>query len=167
MEDIFLKLKNKGMKKLLALLFLTGTLWACNNNTPSEKKEAIDSAETDHHEQSVNSGELLLNNGAKWKADSTTNNNVKSLLVVLEKLNDGTDKSLTAYKKTATDLQQGLDKMISECKMKGPDHDALHKWLEPLIEQVAKLKKASTEAGAAQTLDAIQARVNLYPQFFE
>jgi len=155
------------MKKLLMLLFLTGTLWACNNNSSSEKKETVNPAETGHHEQSVNTDELLLNNGAKWKADSVTNNNVKNLQTVLEKFNDGTDKSLVAYKNTATELQQGLDKMIRECKMKGPDHDALHKWLEQLMKQVASLKKVSTAADATQTLEAIQARVNLYPQFFE
>jgi hypothetical protein len=164
---IFGKLKYKGMKKLVTLLFLTGTLWACNNKGPSEKKEIINPGEADHHEQSVSSGELVLNNGAKWKADSTTNNNVRHLQTVLEQFNGRTDKSLTIYKKTAADLQQGLDKMISECKMQGPDHEALHKWLEPLIEQVTKLKKASTEADAAQSLEAIQAHVKLYSQFFE
>ena len=154
------------MKKLLILLLLTGTL-ACNNHNPSENKETINTSEADHHEQAVNTGDLLLNNGAKWKADSTTNNNVKNLLVIIEAFNSGADKSLATYKKTADDLQQGLDKMIRECKMQGPDHDALHKWLEPLIEQVAKLKQASTEAGAAKLFEAIHAQVKLYLQYFE
>ena len=155
------------MNKLLTILLLTNFMWACNNHRHSENKEAINSTEADHHQQESTTEKLILNNGAKWKADSTTNNNVKNLLVIIEAFNSGADKSLATYKKAADDLQQGLDKMIRECKMQGPDHDALHKWLEPLIEQVAKLKQASTEAGAAKLFEAIHAQVKLYLQYFE
>ena len=155
------------MNKLLTILLLTNFMWACNSHRHSENKEAINSTEADHHQQEIISEKLVLNNGAKWKADSTTNNNVKNLFAIIEAFNSGADKSLATYKKAADDLQQGLDKMIRECKMQGPDHDALHKWLEPLIEQVAKLKQASTEAGAAKLFEAIHAQVKLYPQYFE
>jgi len=154
------------MKKLLIILLLTGTLWACNNHNPSTNKETINVSEADHQHEII-SEKLVLNNGAKWKADSTTTNNVKNLLAIIEAFNSEADKSLTSYKKTAADLQQGLDKMISECKMQGPDHEALHKWLEPMIEQVAKLKQATIETDAGKFLEAIHAQVNRYTQYFE
>jgi hypothetical protein len=146
---------------------LTNFICACNNHRNSENKEAIDSTETNRHQPEIISEKLALNNSAKWKADSTTNNSVKNLLAIIEVFSSGADKSLTGYKKAADDLQQGLDKMISECKMQGPDHDALHKWLEPLIGQVATLKQASTEVGADKLFEAIHAHVNLYTQYFE
>jgi hypothetical protein len=56
--------------------------------------------------------------------------------------------------------------MIKECRMQGPDHLALHKWLEPLMEQVTKLKQASTDA-AAKSTNFIHLQLNRYDQFFE
>jgi len=155
------------MNRLLTILLLINFMWACNNHRNSGNKEAINSTEADHHQHEMITEKLVLNNGAKWEADSSTNNNVKNLQAILENFINGTDKSLVVYKKTAADLQLGLDKMINECKMQGPDHDALHKWLEPLIEQVAKLKQASTEEVAAQSVEAIHTQLNLYAQYFE
>ncbi len=153
------------MIRILTILLLAGCL-SCNSQSSSESKEAI-AKDTGLHENNNSSEKLALNSGAKWKADSTTNNNVKNLLAIIEVFRSGADKSLTGYKKAADNLQQGLDKMISECKMQGPDHDALHKWLEPLIGQVATLKQASTEVGADKLFEAIHAHVNLYTQYFE
>jgi hypothetical protein len=51
--------------------------------------------------------------------------------------------------------------------MKGPDHDALHKWLEPFIVEVASLKSATTEQKAGDVLKEIQKRLHLYTQYFE
>src|SRR6478672_426343 len=153
------------MKKIFIILLLGSIMWACNNRESAGKKDAVIANEMEPHQDSIE--KLELNNGVKWKADSITNKNVKSLKAIVENFNNGPDKTLPATKKVAQDLQQGLDKIISECKMQGPDHTALHKWLEPLIAQVSKLKQASTETEAANTIDAIRAQLNLYDQFFE
>ncbi len=154
------------MKKLLTLLLLTATLSACNNQEHSGNKAAFDQSEAnDHH--GTPAEKLVLNNGAKWKVDVATNNNVKYLQVILKQFNNGNDHSLPAFKKTQEGLQQGIDKMIVECKMTGPDHEALHKWLEPLIALVAQLKQASTIPEAASALKAIDSQAGLYNQYFE
>jgi len=167
MEDHFLAIKKLGMKKLWIILLLTGSLLACNNDNASENKKTIVTPEAEHQEQKEDKGDLILNNGAKWKADSSTNENVKSLLAIIEAFNGNVDKSLTAYTDLSNDLQQGLNKMINDCKMQGPDHEALHKWLEPVIDQVSKLKQASSAVNATALFEAIQAQVKLYPQYFE
>ncbi|HEY9664027.1 MAG TPA: hypothetical protein V6C65_36715, partial [Allocoleopsis sp.] len=59
------------------------------------------------------------------------------------------------------------DKMISECKMKGDDHEALHHWLELLIENTAKLKAASNKEEAEGIFGELQKQVSLFPQYFE
>lgn len=155
------------MKKLLTVVLLAGFLLACNNDNTPAKEATAGSPETNHHEHSATGDGLILNNGAKWKADSSTNINGKSILDSIEKFNPGVDKSLAVYTALSGDLQQGLNKMISDCKMQGADHEALHKWLEPLPGQVSELKEASTVVDAQTILEAIHSQVKLYPQYFE
>lgn len=155
------------MKKLLILLLLTSTIWSCNNDKLAENKNFNNPSEKDEHHSKATGEKLELNNGAKWKVDSTTNNNINNLKLIFEKFDNRNDKSLAAYKKNQDDLQKGLDKMIIECKMKGPDHEALHKWLEPLIDQVTKLKQVSTVPDADDALKGIRAQVSLYSQYFK
>ncbi|HZX59359.1 MAG TPA: hypothetical protein VFE54_11560 [Mucilaginibacter sp.] len=147
------------MKKLfiLAALMISAflTLEVTAMSTPSARYQQL-SSET-----------LVLNNGAKWKVDKTTNANVKNLKTIVQGFGNGKNASLNAYHKTAGDLQSGLNKMISECKMKGPDHLALHKWLEPLMEQVAKLKQASTVPIAVKSFQAVKLQLDRYDQYFE
>lgn len=155
------------MKKLLTLLLLTGTIWSCNNHRPAGNKNFNTPSEADEHHSEAKGEKLELNNGAKWTVDNTTNNNVNNFKLILEKFDNGGDKTLSAYKKTQSDLQNGIDKMIGECKMKGADHLALHKWLEPLMSYVTKFKQAPTAPDAAEALKVIQAQVNLYSQYFK
>lgn len=51
--------------------------------------------------------------------------------------------------------------------MKGPDHDALHKWLEPLLEETKELKNATEVKNAREKLKEIDERINLFAQYFE
>jgi hypothetical protein len=154
------------MKKLFILLVLTSVLSACNTNQHTKNWNTGDSSAVDPQHETA-SEKLVLNNGAKWKVDSITKNNVKNLQAIVEEFKSGQDKSLKAYKKTGDDLQNALVKMISECKMKGPDHLALHKWLEPLMAQVTKLKQAPTAADAARIFEIIQLQATLYNQYFK
>lgn len=152
------------MKKLLVLLLAFGYLVACNSH--SEHKSNADSAAVDqsHEEHNKPSEGLVLNNGAKWKSDSTTMVNVALMQTTVA---NAKKENPLNYTQAATQLQDGLNKMVKECTMKGPDHDALHQWLEPLIKQVKELSKAtSTEAASAQ-LNEIEQQLNLFAQFFE
>ncbi len=97
----------------------------------------------------------------------STNNNVKNLQEIFKEFREEKEPSLPACQNTQKDLQQGIDKMIRECKMTGADHEALHKWLEPLIAQVAQLKQVSTASAAAPALKAIEKQVEIYNQYFE
>lgn len=144
----------------MAAIFLFG----CNSKTGEEKKSATDTATENHKEHEEKVAGLVLNEGAKWKADSTTVLNVALLhnIVSLAK-----KQSFANYLQTATALHDGLSKMVNECKMKGADHDALHRWLEPLIEKTTNLKKVSSIDNAATILSDIEKQINLFPQYFE
>lgn len=119
------------------------------------------------HQPDTKEAGLALNNGTKWKADSSTNKNVRSLLQITEDFSALPVKSMTAYSTVAVELQTGLDTMITECRMQGADHDALHKWLEPLIGQVIKLKGSADLDEAAHLFDEISKQVKLYVHYFE
>jgi hypothetical protein len=137
---------------------------ACNDQQSAPAADEHKAA--DQHEHNLPAESLRLNNGVKWKADSSTNNNVEALQAIVEQFTS-TEKTLGTYKQLGTTLQSGLDKMISECRMKGPDHDALHKWLEPLIGQVKKLNETEKPEESAQHFSAITQQIQLYFQFFE
>ena len=138
------------MKKLTLIFLLTVAFFVGNARSLYQ------------HEQA--SEKLVLNHGVKWKVDKITYNNVTNLQQIV-KLSKG--KSLKEYRMAGVTLQNGITKMIRECRMKGPDHQALHKWLEPLMELVSKLNQASDTKAVARLYAATTAQLNLFNQYFQ
>ena len=152
------------MKKVLVTLLATGFLLACNSRSEhSENTPSIQTGEK-HPEHEKKLDGLVLNNGVKWKADSTSLVNVALLQ---NTISSAKKENLENYHQTAGQLQDGLNKMVKECKMKGANHDALHHWLEPLMEKTKELKKESIAENAATLLSDIEKQVALFPQYFE
>lgn len=152
------------MKKILTLLLATGFLFSCNSGSDNSRNTATDTVTENHKEHEEKAIMLVLNNGAKWKADSTTFLNA----ALLQNIASGAKKgSLEDYMQTAAQLQEGLGKMVNECKMKGADHNALHQWLEPLMEKTKELKMAATVEKAATILNEIDKQIILFAQYFE
>lgn len=149
------------MKKILTVMLAAAFLLACNSK--NENSTTAEPATEDHDHVEKATG-LVLNNGARWKADSTTLVNAAILQSIVSNAAKG---SLENYTQTATQLTDGISKMVSECKMHGADHDALHQWLEPLMEKTKELKKATTTETAATILSEIEKQVSLFPQYFE
>lgn len=152
------------MKRILTLLLATSLLLACNTGNEKEKPITTEPATENHVKHVEQATGLTLNNGTKWKADSTTLLNV----ALLQKIITSTKKeSLENYSQTAIGLQDGLNKMVGECKMKGADHEALHHWLEPLMEKTKELKNANSIETAGTIFGEIEKQINLFPQYFE
>jgi len=145
---------------------LTGMALACANTLNAKNSLTINPL-AGKYQRKISAEELVLNNGAKWKVDRSTNGNVDNLKLIFKGFDNSTDRSLKAYKKAGNGLQNGLAKMIKECRMHGPDHLALHKWLEPLMAQVTKLEHAPTNAAATQSTNFIRLQLSRYNQFFE
>jgi hypothetical protein len=155
------------MKKIVSLCFIAFIQLACNNQKPSGGNEAGVEIQGKHHKKTKESDELQLNNGARWNADAITGKNVENLFTVIDEFNSGTDITLSAYKKAAGKFEIVLNQLISQCQMQGPDHDALHKWLKPLMGHLASLKKANDETEAAKVWEAVNLQVDIYPQYFK
>ncbi|HRO46434.1 hypothetical protein [Agriterribacter sp.] len=149
------------MKKPLMILMLTGLLWACNSNASPDRETVVES--NDHAHETI----LALNNGQKWEADTPTNENVEAIRSIAQSFAVKPHTAITDYHVLGSGLQKGLNKMIQECKMSGPDHDALHQWFEPILKDVNELKKVEAIASAEKIFHAINERLDLYTQYFE
>ena len=154
------------MKKISIVCLLFAGVLMANANTLSAKNLLGTTSLEVKCQHEISSEKLVLNKGAKWKVDRATNHNVNNLRQIVKRFYNNSDRSLKAYKMTGLDLGNGLTKMINECKMQGPDHLALHKWLEPLMVQVDKLKHAETSAAAAASLKSIDFQLGNYNHFF-
>jgi hypothetical protein len=152
------------MKKIMVTLFAAGFLLACNQGKENAGDPHLKQP-VEKHDQHENMPEgLVLNNGAKWKADSSTRSNVALLQGIVSR---PSNETLENYRQTAGELQDGLNKMVRECKMRGPDHDALHRWLEPLMEKTKELKNQSVAENAGASLRGIEKQLSLFPIYFE
>ena len=80
---------------------------------------------------------------------------------------DAVDVNLEDYQKTAKTIQTGINKMISECKMQGADHEALHHWLEPLMEMNKKLADVASADEGKELFGAIRKQIGKYGYYFE
>jgi hypothetical protein len=129
-----------------------------------EKRETVQTTEDAHHTKNNN---LVLNNGAKWKSDENTNGNVAQLEATVSAAIGSQSKLTAGFTTIADSLQTGLDKMVKECRMQGPDHEALHQWLEPLMKNVKELKTAGGEEQASTLINDINQQLNEYHQYFE
>lgn len=150
------------MLKKIIVVIISATLWvACNQ---SSDKSGL--------QENVNSGEetataLILNNGAKWQADSNTNQHVADLRTIVDRFKNQPHRSVEEYHILANELGKSLNKMIQDCKMTGPDHEALHKWLEPVLNESNQLKNIKDTTTAATTFNLIDKQLNDYQNYFK
>ncbi len=157
------------MSKLATLLMMSAFLLACNSQQQESHEDhqkvqdSVPAAAQAQEPASDNTG-LVLNNGAKWKADAATSKNVALLKGAIS---GATPQDQTGYLQAAEKLQEGLNKMVKECAMKGPDHEALHQWLVPLMGQVKALKNAATVEQSAKIFQEISQQISLYSTYFE
>ncbi len=149
------------MKQIKFLLVCASLLFACNQS--ADKTE--DNSQTVHeqHQDTV----LSLNNGAKWKADSVTNHNVVRLKTTADMFRVAPFPSINNYQVLGNDLSNDVDTLIQQCKMKGDEHEALHKWLEPILNLSGQLKNTTDTSEARQIFKSVDTHIDAYRNFFE
>jgi hypothetical protein len=139
-------------KIILAAIFLFFA--GCTNSTNSSHEHKEISGE-----KPASAGDhLQLNNGKKWRLDETTRENIAAVKSLMA-------GSLESQATLATNLQRQTDKLVSECKMEGPDHAALHIWLEQWLEHLRDFKNGGAASEAA--LRSLQKDVTEFDNYFE
>lgn len=143
------------MRKIILYLCCTFALGACNNsNTPvsNASKSATDSA--------VLQTELVLNNGAKWKANAETNKGIEKMQKLVA------DYLISANNNNVA-LSESLNSMFAEiiegCTMEGQAHEQLHHYIMPLKTKIDMLK----EKGGQEEVSSLQYYLASYHQYFE
>ena len=134
------------------LLFISILAISCSNNASHEG----------HEQGSKSAPTLQLNNGAKWKADEPTQKNVSAIVKVI---NDSIYLDEKNRAQLSNQLQTRIDTLIQECRMKGPDHDALHLWLEQVLHDLKELKE--TDKDYQKSFATLKKDVENFYAFFE
>ena len=170
------------MKKILLMVFSFALLLGCSSpdtdkstNGVADHDQAAATNEAHDHDQAgtaapttaLTNGVPDLNNGAKWAADKSTNDNVANLQSIVTRFKTNPAPEVQDYRAFNESFTEGLGKMVKECKMQGPDHDALHVWLEPLMEDNKEMKKMDSKEALASRLETLNERLNVYPKYFE
>lgn len=154
------------MRQIMLGLWLLLLVLACKNDHATGQNAGTSSTDKSV-ERNQSMGTPSLKNGVRWKADSNTNKNVRILLTMVQKFNADPDKSVKAYNNVAKEMEEALNNIVTDCRMQGSAHEALHQWLEPLIQKVSELRKTSKHAEGAQLWATIQNQVILYTRYFE
>ena len=144
------------------LISLSLFVMACSGNV--SQGEATDSGEKDKHEAntSVVHNSLQLNNGSRWKADAATRNNVAAIVNVI---NDSSNMGQSNRAQLTKQLQIRIDTLVQQCRMQGPDHDALHVWLQQVLHDLQNVKTEEHEYQKAY--GALKKDVESFYVFFE
>lgn len=144
---------------LITIISLAGLLFSCGNAAQHDHDSS--NTETEANEQQSETHEaatkikLSLNNGAKWNSDESTFTGMKRLELTLYNFkNDNKEPSVADYNKLGVALANIDNDIISQCSMKGKDHDQLHILLAPMLANVDVIKnredlveiKVNTEA---------------------
>ena len=144
--------------KILANLATVLVLASCQNST---NQTAV--AQANHQTETEKTATLQLNQGAKWKADESTNKQVRNMLNLVLKQYPVT---MDEFKTVSESIKQETDKLISGCKMQGPDHEALHAWLLPFLETNKKLAYSNSVDDAKALYAEVQMQLKSYFDYF-
>lgn len=156
------------MKPLLLLTAIVLFLAYCNGaNHKADTAHKHPAATTTKEATSVTHMEagtkLTLNNGQKWKLDEPTRKNIGELKGIVDK---AAAQPSPSYHQVATDLQASTDKLIGECRMSGPDHDALHLWLQEYLPALKELHNDNKPVQQA-AFKTLQTKVQQFGDYFE
>lgn len=159
-----------SVKNILPLIF-TVVFFGCNN-TNNRTVKVKDNVEQESHQHEDDNhkehgGGLALNNGIKWESDESTSKHAAKLIDETNAFNAKPHANVNAYHAFAGDLQNELNSLISDCKIKGPDHDALHLWLEPVLKDVDDLKKTQAASDAKELTEKLTEKIQMFDKYFK
>jgi hypothetical protein len=106
--------------------------------------EATDKSQQEKHDttSSKDQASAQMNKGSRWKADDVTKKNVAAMVTVI---NDSSNIGDNKRAQLAKQLQTRIETLLQECKMKGPDHNVLHAWLEQVLHDLKEMKGEDEE----------------------
>ena len=146
---------------LSGIIFLF--LVSCNqqkSDSTTHQHDSTHKTEQTKHESEIT---LTLNEGKKWNLDELTRTNINAAKQVFQQAGESSEQDYAAL---AANLQDNANKLVSECKMSGKDHDMLHLWLEHYLAALKELKSPDAEI-QKDSFNKIGEQLKSFDQFFE
>jgi hypothetical protein len=150
-------------KKTSPAIVFAALLFSCLNHKeeggfPAVKDSTVSSAGHQHDhaaavdEKGKTDEGLTLDNGHKWKSDNTTWRYVKDLQRITDSAAGISAPAPDHYRQAGKQLLATVNNLVRDCRMEGPDHKMLHKWLEPLLQKIKLLQQVQDTGSAAVRL---------------
>ena len=142
---------------VLVISLITG----CNQHSGDSKSHQHELGTPDANKE-TRATTLTLNAGKKWKLDDPTRENIRLIRETFE----NAEPTKPDYTTLAADLQAKSNKLVSECKMSGKDHDMLHLWLTDYLSSLKEMNANDLEAQEAGFYK-IESQLRVFDQYFE
>jgi hypothetical protein len=138
-------------------------LFGCNQNKNGKTSDKHQADSTVQSGQGEHTGQLVLNDGKKWKLDEPTRIHINA---IKQTVDSASRENSIDYNRLANQLQSESDKLVSDCKMTGKDHEMLHIWLEEFLSSLSQMKR-SNEQARPQAFGKLNDVVKDFDNYFE
>lgn len=145
---------------ILAFSFLV-VLFSCKKEADTEKTEPTQAVEETPTE-SWNT-QISLDKGEKWLANKETTTGIENMKILIENSSPATPGD---YRELGSALNEEKNLLLKRCTMKGPSHDNLHIYLQPLLMQIAALQETTSAEAGKKTVEKINQHLEEYHNFF-
>ncbi len=159
-----------NITKTLTIIIAVSLLYACDSSkkTQQESVESSSKEVAEEQHQEAETEQLRLNNGAKWAADESTFFGMQKLEAALNSFNKtSTSPTISDYNTLGNALANINKEIISQCSMKGEDHDQLHLVLHPMLDNVAVIKSANDISKIKENTESLSKSLGLFFEYFE
>lgn len=114
-------------------------------------------------QQEVWKKDIQLNQGTQWTANRET---TEGILEMTRLLSQASPSSPDEYRELGNALNEEKNLVIKRCTMKGPSHDNLHIYLQPLIGKIGELQEVHSAEKGEQLISEIQEHLKAYHSYF-
>lgn len=154
------------MKNLLFLLFVSIFVFGCGENQEKDAPVITSAEEFEAEPQEDHLAwqqRIQLNAGEMWKANRETTEGILEMSHIVEKTDASSPEE---YRSLGNELNEEKNLVIKRCTMKGPPHDNLHIYLQPLMAQIAELQEVTSAERGKQLVSEIKAHLSAYHSYF-
>lgn len=152
--------------KIISLIAISLFLFSCGNISNEQSKEQTVTHEEHSHDKETPA--LELNNGAKWDSDQSTFDGMKRLELTLFNFSENHKNPTIEDYNVLGDALGNINKdIISQCSMRGIDHDQLHTLLAPMLANVDVIKNDQDIVKAKDNTEALSEALVQFFEYFE
>ena len=151
---------------VIIFLFLSTLFLGCNEKQKEETipEPASEEISLASHAREVDwKSQIQLNAGTQWQANVETTESIHNMAEMTE---NSKASGIEDFRQLGHSLNEEKNLLIKRCTMKGPSHDNLHIYLEPLINKIGLLMEVKTVEEGNQLVSEINNHLNAYENYF-